>query len=419
MGWVGDMTRDAILGIPRAKDSEKSKGDPVLLDAPAIESILQEALKGKTNTDDSMRGIVHPPRGDDTTNPIPSNNSIKELETGIGTSVAGKLVPVNEFIAGAEKGLEYAVESVILKEGVVILAGLPKTGKSFIALDLALRCAKGELWLGLLRTNAKKVMYFDDDSPTAGFQDRVRKMMASYDEEFGKWPIIGSQLGVRVDDEVRWNTIMEAVQKHLPDIVIFDSLIRTHSANENDAREMAIVFEKFRRLSSTFGCAVLLIDHERKPSKHDSGKRENYLRGSTEKQAAVDSMLSLANTKSGLTLYNTLSRFTEEMNPISVEISTDEHGSLSVNGRIADGANKQPKYDALELISSEIDASTNGITRKELVACGATRNLSKHAIHSAIKKLDPQTYQVCSEKRTTGRGGLTKVFRRRDSKGVA
>ena len=65
-------------------------------------------------------------------------------------------------------------------------------------------------------------------------------------------------------------------------LIIFDSLLRFHEAEENSAKEMAQVMAKLRKLV-TAGASVIVLHHSPK-----SEPRKNSYRGSSEIHAGVD-----------------------------------------------------------------------------------------------------------------------------------
>jgi RecA-family ATPase len=65
----------------------------------------------------------------------------------------------------------------ILAEGVAILAGKPKVGKSWLALDIAIAVATGGHVLGDIEVEKGAVLYLGLEDTQRRMQDRVRQLL--------------------------------------------------------------------------------------------------------------------------------------------------------------------------------------------------------------------------------------------------
>lgn len=65
----------------------------------------------------------------------------------------------------------------ILPAGLTILAAKPKSGKSFLALDLAISVSIGEDFLGKYPTNKTNTLYISNEDSKKRMKDRIDKMM--------------------------------------------------------------------------------------------------------------------------------------------------------------------------------------------------------------------------------------------------
>lgn len=71
----------------------------------------------------------------------------------------------------------------ILSEGLSILAGKPKLGKSFLSLNLAITIAAGGKALGAIQCEQGQVLYLSLEDRLRRVQDRARKVLAGLGEE--------------------------------------------------------------------------------------------------------------------------------------------------------------------------------------------------------------------------------------------
>jgi len=187
--------------------------------------------------------------------------------------------------------VEWLVEGLLLKSGAAILGGAPKSGKSFLALDLCVAVATGTLGAGFFRVAAAgPVMLFCAEDPSPVLASRLRALARSRSLSLDNLPI-----EVIVEQTVRLPEALPRLAATLarsrPGLLLLDPLIRLHRADENSATEMAVVLDGLRNLARAANTAILLVHHARKaasPSSPGSG-----LRGSSDLAAFADANLYL------------------------------------------------------------------------------------------------------------------------------
>jgi KaiC/GvpD/RAD55 family RecA-like ATPase len=245
---------------------------------------------------------------------------------------------VQEFMENGEADIQWLVNGIIPEQSTIILGGLQGIGKTWLMLDLAIEMSRGGgSWLKKYAVNPAKVLYVDEESSNVLLRSRLRKLL------FGK--------GLRVSDlnlniaighnynfssEISINKFRSLLQKHNPKVVFIDSLVRIHRGSENSSTELSQVFGEFKKLMREFDCTFIFADHEGKQvywsEIENKEPNSNDLRGSNEKAAFADSVLSLRRKKGELFLYHTKSRFGEAVLPIMIKIYDPENGKTEVSG---------------------------------------------------------------------------------------
>lgn len=184
----------------------------------------------------------------------------------------------------------WAVEQLV-PEGLSVLASPPKTGKSFLVLQMALAVASGSPFLGF-RTTKGPVLYCAlEDSPS-----RLSKRISLLADDERDVPenlyLLTEMRGLGSEG---LPVLSEWMSLHKPRLVVVDTWGKAKPSGDSRKnayeRDVEIVSE-VKRLADRHGCSVLLVHHEKK-----GGSRENdwleSLSGSMGLTATVDGILSL------------------------------------------------------------------------------------------------------------------------------
>ncbi len=214
--------------------------------------------------------------------------------------------------------IEWMVEGILPRASVTLLAGEPGSYKTWLALALLRGVATGGSFLGRKCMQAS-VLYLDRENPLAVMRERLAvlgiEQSASADcRIWGGW-LVDAPPGI---GDVR---ILEIARERRP-LIVFDSLIRFHSAaDENSATAMAVVMADLRALANA-GATVVALHH--KPKSEGA-----HYRGSSDIAGGVDTALAVSRDRdAGLLLLECFkSRFAEEFSlTLRPELSTGTPG---------------------------------------------------------------------------------------------
>ena len=185
--------------------------------------------------------------------------------------------------------LNFVVDT-LLSQGLHILAGSPKVGKSWLALWLSVMVAKGEPVWGM-SVKQGTTLYLCLEDSTLRIQNRLFEITEDAPDSVHfctECALIGQGLEEQVD------TFLAAHPDTV--LVIIDTLqmIRPiHDATyANDYRDLSVL----KRLADKHGIAILLIHHLRKEKAEDVFHR---ISGTTAISGAVDSSFTLVEEKRG------------------------------------------------------------------------------------------------------------------------
>jgi len=175
--------------------------------------------------------------------------------------------------------IPYAVERV-LPSGLTILAGSPKAGKSWVALDICLAVAIGGPALSALPTNKGCALYLAREDTYRRLQSRMALIMGGTMDapkclevipQEQDWP--GGEEGLAYLTE--WAeecgdprlVVMDTIAKIEPDM----GEDRTRGAYTGNYSMMA----RYKTWADQHNCAVLMIHHDRKTANGQSPKGDS------------------------------------------------------------------------------------------------------------------------------------------------
>jgi hypothetical protein len=163
----------------------------------------------------------------------------------------------------------------LLREGETMnLIASPKTGKSWLVLDLAIAVATGRPWLGRFPTVAGDVLIIDNElhgETSANRIPKVAKARGLGTDEFADRVFIRNLRG-GLQDIVSLGPYFRAIEPGRFRLIVLDAFYRFLPAgmDENANADMASLYNHLDRYAADLGCAFALIHHSSKGNQ--SGK---------------------------------------------------------------------------------------------------------------------------------------------------
>jgi len=197
-----------------------------------------------------------------------------------------KRFTASEIMAMDIPPLRWTVEGMLVRPGLCSIAGQPKIGKSFMALQLAHSVSTGRPFLGR-EVVSGPVLYVALEDGLSRLQSRLQ--MAGWEPNnnhvhflFELPPLDKGGLGY----------LSEQIEELNPVLVIVDSLAAAKSGgvDENEASDIAELAYPLSNLSRDADLTMTVVHHHKKSATGDPGRD---LRGSSAFFAALDGLLSL------------------------------------------------------------------------------------------------------------------------------
>ena len=200
-----------------------------------------------------------------------------------------KTVNCEQLMTTPLKPIEFCVDGM-LSTGLFILAGAPKIGKSWLALDMALSIAKGEKLLGRETKHGTALYLCLEDSYTR-IQNRLFELTSEPSENL-HFAIMAGMLGGVLEKQIE-----QFKSQHIDlKIIIIDTLQKIRSGDEasyaSDYKELSVL----KNLADKLRIAILLVHHTRKCRDNDPF---NMISGTTGISGCVDGSMVMIEKQRG------------------------------------------------------------------------------------------------------------------------
>lgn len=200
-----------------------------------------------------------------------------------------KELPIYKLLTAEELSAlpapQWRVKGLIPQKGLVFVYGASGSGKTFLALDLAMAVALGETWFGI-KTNAAPVVYMPLEAG-AGIRLRVQAWEANKVKKAPDNFRVGHGGSFSLNESNNVGGLAKSVLAAVGSgaVVILDTLARaTPDLDENSSRDMGLAVQFADELARLVDGLVLLVHHSGK----DPGKG---MRGSSSLLGAADATI--------------------------------------------------------------------------------------------------------------------------------
>ena len=229
-------------------------------------------------------------------------------------------------LAQDQGGVRWLVEPLWAAEAVGLLAGSPKSCKTWLALDIAVGVASNTHCLASLPVlTAGPVLVYAAEDAQPILRERLAALVAVRGLSLETLPVsVIVEPVLRLDTERDQERLAETLRLLRPRLVVLDPLIRLHRLDENSSREVSALLSYFRQLQREYSVALLLVHHMRKGGGSRPGEN---LRGSSDLHAWGDTLLYLRRTQEGI-LLTVEHRAHPSPQPMLLHLRTDPHPHL-------------------------------------------------------------------------------------------
>lgn len=194
-----------------------------------------------------------------------------------------KIIDADTLLSMPMKKIRYIIEK-LLPEGISILCGAPKIGKSWLMLWTCLQVAEGKPIWGM-ETHQCDVLYLCLEDPFHRIQDRLYSLTESAPDNL-YFAVTSGQLG---------NGLQKQIHTHMQNypetgLIVIDTLQKVRNAEKASSLMYASDYDDItalKKIADKYGIAIVVVHHLRKMP--DGKDPFNQISGTTGITGAVDS----------------------------------------------------------------------------------------------------------------------------------
>lgn len=251
----------------------------------------------------------------------------------------------------------WLIERLWTHQAVGIIGGSPKSGKTWLALEMAVSVASGSSCLETfpVSTPGPVLLYAAEDS-AAALRVRIETLARLHKLNFDQLDVnIITVDSLRLDHPDHQARLEATLRVYRPALLVIDPLVRVHAIDENVAGQIATLLGYLRSLQRNTGAAIALIHHIRKNVSHTGGAGYS-LRGSGDLYAWLDSFLYLR-MHQGQRTVSAEHRSAPSFGPVALELVQSD--SLGTHLRVASNGSPTEKPHQDGLASRILDLLSN------------------------------------------------------------
>jgi len=192
-----------------------------------------------------------------------------------------------EFDATRQENIRWFVEGLIQAGANGSFISHPKSGKSFVVLDLALALASGQKWMDFYipqRVRTALVSREDSAGLTQVRKNKIMQFRNLTNVDLEGWLYInakGLKPKIMLDYPEDVTALIADLKRYQSEFLILDVMRVLHAGDENDNNDMQKVVDIMNRIQSDTGVSICLVHHESKDDKNHARRLTERARGAS------------------------------------------------------------------------------------------------------------------------------------------
>ncbi|MBT6761409.1 AAA family ATPase [archaeon] len=279
------------------------------------------------------------------------------------------------------------VKNILPKRGTTIIGGDSGNKKTFLALEIAIKCSTGMRFLDIFECKKAKVLYIDEENDKSLIKSRMIKLLKG-----NKISEIPGLLAFAFGNQLKLNKkgkdeLDKLLTTYKPNIVILDSMVRFIEGDEDKSSDVKKNTSILKFLTDKHNCSFLALHHT---TKRKAGSKHS-LRGSGEFSAFVDLLIMVSGTVN-LKLKQEKNRYCGATEIGGFDVIDCENGGLKVISVEID-KNTKTKFEQLkEIIPLWIlqKKGSEKVLFDEILRSMESKGFKKSLISKALKTISEE-----------------------------
>lgn len=209
----------------------------------------------------------------------------------------------------------FYIEDILPMEGVMLLFGSAKVGKSWMSKQIGMSIATGTSYLGF-RTMQAKVLIVQFEISITAYQWRIKQMM---DQHYGieeGLMYIASPGMMFMEQREQFESLVQSIDPVQPQVIILDCLQSCFGGDENDSHDIARFISQVETLKRRYRASIILVHHSRKGPQ--LGSFADLARGQSKLTGWPDTLIYMHKQPTGVQLQFLARQATRELPNINV-----------------------------------------------------------------------------------------------------
>jgi len=251
-----------------------------------------------------------------------------------------EIISAKELLKANIPKIEYLVEDIIPRAGLVYCFGSPGSFKTNFLLYTAISGSEGKDVFNFKIQKKFRTLWLDEENREIGMKDKLCKIFNGM--EVKEESLENIQISICANFNILGKKSLEKldewITKYKPDMVVIDSIAKVFPLSERDEGDVRKIYTFLSPFIKKYGVTFILIHHARKRNFLQVSKDMEDISGSREFGAMADSILLLDEVNEGKYLLKQVkNRYSSKVYAENFEVTgNDEKIEISYMGKVKD-----------------------------------------------------------------------------------
>lgn len=283
-------------------------------------------------------------------------DSVTELEASTLRRRGELIAPAGKLLADHPTLPEPIIDGLLRRGETSNIIAPTKTGKSWLALGMALSVATGKRWLSQFDCRRGRVLLIDNELSAPVLSHRIQTVAEAMGIDAADVPLDVLALRGQLLDVQGIARKLDGIPSGTYDLVVLDALYRAlpSGASENDNAGMAAVFNLIDRAASRLGCAWVNVHHSTKGNQSEKSVTDVGAGAGSQSRAADAHVILRQHQDDGCYVLEAVVRSFAPMEPLGLRWTfplwqlADGIDTTALKGKSTSDAERRRELDALD-----------------------------------------------------------------------